>query len=245
MIKRSLVKSAMPAPIYEIVSRFVKTILAIYYRRVNTSDARYIDRTVHVLGWRNVRIGRNSVVSEGGWLNVNHRSQTSIQIDIEDNCFIGRRNFFSSGALIRIGSYCLTGIDCKFMGSNHIYCDPFLPYIATGTTKEDTIDVGVNCWFGANVSVVGEARIGHGSIIGANAVIIGDIPAFSLVVGNPGRVIKRYDLEVRKWIAVAEYCADSEAKLPSEAEYLEILRARHPCVQMPIRAAGKYLGDLA
>jgi acetyltransferase-like isoleucine patch superfamily enzyme len=229
---------------YGILSRLVKKIMAFYYKYRNTRGARYVDGSAQVLGWRNVRIGRNSVVSEGVWINVTHRREDGIQIEIQDNCFIGRRNTLSSGRIIRIGSYCLTGMDCKFIGSDHIYSDPFSPYVSTGATKECAIDVGVNCWFGANVIIIGQSRIGYGSIIGANTLIVGDVPAFSLVVGTPGRVVKRYDIETRKWIEISVYSAEMEAKLPTESAYLERLRAGYPSIQLPVHSAGKYWGDL-
>lgn len=231
-------------PLYRYLARAAKKIISIYIRTKKSRKARYIDKTVQVLGWRSVEIGKLAVISEGSWLNVNHRSRKSAQIVIEDNCFIGRRNFLSSGKLIRIGSYCLTGIDCKFMGSNHVYETPFRPYITTGTTGEAVINIGVNCWLGANVSIIGQSRIGHGSIIGANSLVKGDVPAFSVVVGNPARVIKRFDAVSERWVPAADFNAEMEARLPSEGDYLRALRASAPHIEMPILGASGRLGDL-
>ena len=51
--------------------------------------------------------------------------------------------------------------------------------------------VGDNVTIGANVCVIGNIKIGNNSIIGAGSVVVKDIPPYSVVVGNPGRVIKR------------------------------------------------------
>ena len=48
-----------------------------------------------------------------------------------------------------------------------------------------------NVTIGANVCVIGNIIIGNNSIIGAGSVVVKDIPPYSVVVGNPGRVIKR------------------------------------------------------
>lgn len=48
-----------------------------------------------------------------------------------------------------------------------------------------------DCWLGVNAVVLKGVRIGHHSIIGANAVVTRDVPAFSTVVGVPGKVIGR------------------------------------------------------
>src|SRR5258706_11462684 len=62
----------------------------------------YLHRSVQILGIGNVAIGGNTCVSADTWLNVNHRNEGEIAIQIGENCFIGRRNFFSSGKKIEI-----------------------------------------------------------------------------------------------------------------------------------------------
>lgn len=49
---------------------------------------------------------------------------------------------------------------------------------------EDRVDIG------CGVAILGHVRIGHDSVIGANAVVVRDVPPYSVVVGVPGRVIK-------------------------------------------------------
>ena len=61
-------------------------------------------------------------------------------------------------------------------------------------------------WIGQNVTIMPGVHIGNGAIIGANAVVASNIPAYSIAVGNPARVVKkRFDdemielLESFKW----------------------------------------------
>jgi acetyltransferase-like isoleucine patch superfamily enzyme len=202
----------------------------------------HVDPTVHVLGWESVRIGANTVLSEHSWLNVNHRADPAIEIG--DHCFIGKRNFFSSGARISIGDYCLTTLDCKFIGSSHHYEDPFRPYVTTGTLGRDTIVVGTNCMFNVGSVVLGDVHIGHGSVIGSGALIDEDVPPFSLVVGNPARVVKRYDMSANRWRRTAEVSEEALARLPDESTYRTQLRSRYGAVALPSAAAGCASGDL-
>jgi maltose O-acetyltransferase len=65
---------------------------------------------------------------------------------------------------------------------------------ADGTQYDDEyakpITIGSNCWLASNVTVIGGVTIGDGCVIGAGSVVTRDIPANSLAVGNPCRVIR-------------------------------------------------------
>ena len=118
------------------------------------------------------------------------------------------------------------------------------PYIATGTTNDDTLKIGANVWIGAGVIVLGAVSVGHGSIIGAGSIITKDIPPFSIAVGNPFRVIKRFDFKTNQWCRVENFDINLEKLMPSEEEYLKILQRNKPNINMPIMAATSRYGDL-
>jgi len=56
-----------------------------------------------------------------------------------------------------------------------------------------------NAWLGENVAVLSGVTIGKNSIIGANSVISKNIPENCIAVGNPAKVIKKYNFETRRW----------------------------------------------
>lgn len=57
----------------------------------------------------------------------------------------------------------------------------------------DTV-IGHDVWIGTGATILPGARIGHGVIIGAGAVVAGDVPAYTVVAGNPARVVRqRFD----------------------------------------------------
>lgn len=55
-------------------------------------------------------------------------------------------------------------------------------------------------WIGENVCILPGVTIGRNAIIGAGAVVTKDVPAWSLAVGNPAVVIKKYDRSTRRWV---------------------------------------------
>ncbi len=102
--------------------------------------------------------------------------------DIPAQVKIGRNCKFAHNALgvvihpeAIIGDNCKIGQNVTIGGRSGI---TVLPVI------EDNVEIG------ANALILGPIRVGRGSIIGAGSVVVKDVPPFSVVVGNPGRVIK-------------------------------------------------------
>ncbi|MDD2974741.1 MAG: acyltransferase [Aliarcobacter cryaerophilus] len=205
----------------------------------NIGKKTYIDKSVHIIGLKNIRIGSNNIISDDTWLNVNDRTDGKIGIEIGNNCYIGKRNFFNSSAKITLKDYFMSGINCSLLGSDHLIDEPLKPYIHTGTTNDTSIYIGTNVWFGANVTVIGDVKIGHGSIIGANSLVLKDIPPFSIAVGNPAKVIKRYNFENKKWTTEFENLTN----FMSEDEYKVELK-QYDGNSLPLLASGKNFGDL-
>jgi acetyltransferase-like isoleucine patch superfamily enzyme len=66
-----------------------------------------------------------------------------------------------------------------------------------------TIRIEEDCWVGFGTTIIceqGELVIGRHSVIGANTVVRRSIPPFSVVVGDPARIVKQYDFAQGKWV---------------------------------------------
>ncbi|MBB6502410.1 DapH/DapD/GlmU-related protein [Pedobacter cryoconitis] len=63
----------------------------------------------------------------------------------------------------------------------------------------DGVRIEDNVWLGDGVCVLPGVTIGFGSIIGANAVVNKDIPAMSIAVGIPAKVVKVFNSELNIW----------------------------------------------
>ncbi|SLN63141.1 acyltransferase [Oceanibacterium hippocampi] len=93
---------------------------------------------------------------------------------------------------IRMGRGCLIAANCTFAPTNHAFDDPdrfifeqgFQPSRG-GIVLEDDV------WIGANSVLLDGVRIGRGAVIGAGAVVRGEVPAFAIAVGAPLRIIGR------------------------------------------------------
>lgn len=156
-----------------------------------------LGKNVQIIGMSNISLGKNVTFSDGVLININNRKE--IELRIGNNSYIGRNNFFTSGKEIIIGNYFFSSRNCSFIGASHGN-NIDKPYIMNKVDFSKTILIGTNVFIGANASVVGNVKIGWGSIIGACSVVITDIPPFSIAVGNPAKVVKYYDFKKQEWV---------------------------------------------
>lgn len=62
------------------------------------------------------------------------------------------------------------------------------------------VEIGEGCWIGEKVTILPGVTIGKRCVIGANSVVTHDIPDYSIAVGSPAVVIKRYDFKEHRWV---------------------------------------------
>lgn len=83
-------------------------------------------------------------------------------------------------------------------GLNHNYQDPNKSIISQGVSTSQII-IEDDVWIGANTVVLAGVTIGKHSVIAANSVVNKDIPPYSVVAGNPVKIIKQYNHQTKEW----------------------------------------------
>ena len=109
---------------------------------------------------------------------------------------IGDRVVFGGGDTINcyldveVGDECLFADDVYIGDFDHRYEDPDVPIQRQGIVKSP-VRLGADCWIGEKVTILRGTTIGRGSVVGAHSVVRGRFEDGSVIVGNPGRVVKR------------------------------------------------------
>lgn len=115
---------------------------------------------------------------------------------------IGSRSFIGVSNVIigpvEIANDVMTAQNIVISGMNHSYKDINTPPTMQKVQTAKII-ICENVWIGANSVITAGVTIGKHSIVGAGSVVTKDIPAYCVVVGNPAKVIKRYNPELAVW----------------------------------------------
>ena len=102
-----------------------------------------------------------------------------------DEAAVGEGAILYALGPMRIGARATISQYAHLCGGTHAWRDPARPLVKSPITIEDGAWICADAFIGPNV------RVGAGAIVGARAVAMRDVPAFTVVAGNPGRPIRR------------------------------------------------------
>lgn len=109
---------------------------------------------------------------------------------VGDHVGIGK-NFKSLNRIVTIDDYLMMGEDVLFLGGGHSIDRTDIPIGEQGNKEPSPLYIAGDVWIGARAIILpGCNRIGHGSVIGAGAVVTHDVPDWAVVGGNPATVIR-------------------------------------------------------
>ena len=101
----------------------------------------------------------------------------------------------------QIGEQVIIAQNVVMSGLNHDYEDISVP-IRLQPVSTRPIVIEDECWIGANATITAGVRVGKHSIVAGGSVVTKDVPPYSVVAGNPARIIKQYDADQKRWLRV-------------------------------------------
>lgn len=141
--------------------------------------------------WRLFTVEKNVIIESYSCIN-----NLVGDVYIGENVSLGLHNTIIGP--VSIGKNTILAQNIVLSGLNHTYTNPLL---SIKEQKETTnpITIGEDCWIGANAVIVAGVKVGKHSIVAGGSVITKDVPAYTIVGGNPARILKQYNPNSKQW----------------------------------------------
>jgi sugar O-acyltransferase (sialic acid O-acetyltransferase NeuD family) len=145
-----------------------------------------------------IAIGNNKIrkeisnrVNKVNWKTLIHNATI-----ISENVVIGNGSLIVAGAILQtctiIGKHCIVNTNASI--DHDCVINDFV-HISPSATLCGNVAIGEGTHIGAGATIIPNIKIGKWCVIGAGAVITKDVPDYSLVIGIPGKIIKRLENE--------------------------------------------------
>jgi len=146
-------------------------------------------------------VGNNVTIWDNGRIEgVSAYAQNSYQphIVIGNGVTIQQRCHITAASDLRIGNDTMIAFDVSIQDTDHQYTNLDIPIVKQPLIVQKT-EIGKNCFIGSGVKIQAGTILGQHCVVGANSVIRGVFPDYSVIVGVPEKVIKQYNVETKMW----------------------------------------------
>lgn len=190
---------------YHIYS-LLNLIVSLFYTKIFHRNSRIIRLPIHIRGYQFIDFGKNLTTGRNCRIEAfNFKKYNNQLIVFGNNIQINDMVHIAAVKKIIIGDNVLMASRIFITDHNHGTFDGFddlkINYIDKSLVAKEVI-IKNNVWIGENCCVLPGVTIGEYSIIGAGSVVTKSVPSYSIAVGNPTKVIKKYDKKQKKWIKV-------------------------------------------
>jgi acetyltransferase-like isoleucine patch superfamily enzyme len=147
-------------------------------------------------------IGKDAVLHLGRWSWVGTGSKIRVhegEVRIGAKTVMGQECTISAFQHVSIGRECILADRVMLIDFDHGVVEVERPIRLQGIYKRD-VNVGHNCWIGYGAAILRGTTVGDNSVLGTYTVVTKDIPANSVAVGQPAKVVRKRDKPKRmRW----------------------------------------------
>lgn len=156
----------------------------------------YIGKPIYISSKKNISLGKRVRIYPGIRAELVDRNSS---IRIGNNVSIGQNfHVVSFDDILKIGdnttvagNVFITNCDHDYQENNDSVLDSKLIYKKT--------EIGESCFIGNNAAILAGSIIGNHCVIGSNSVVKGKFEDYSVIVGAPAKVVKKFDKDMQKW----------------------------------------------
>ena len=120
------------------------------------------------------------------------------KIMIRDNVSIGQNFHCISAGTLVIGKDTLISGNVFVTNIDHDYTKIGVPVMEQQMILKETV-IGENCFIGYGAAIQAGTKLGRQCVVGANAVVRGEYPDYTVLAGVPAKIIKRYNPQTGLW----------------------------------------------
>lgn len=155
----------------------------------------YVANPIFIYKGKRIIIGNRVRIFPGARIEVHNNGK----IIIENNTSIGQNlHLISSSEELKICRDTTISGNVFITNINHDYTELGTHILKQKYIVEKT-EIGENCFIGYGVAIQAGTILGKQCVVGANSVVKGTFPDYSIIAGVPAKIIKRYNLETEKW----------------------------------------------
>lgn len=155
----------------------------------------YMGKPCFIEGCKRISIGKKTRIFPG----VRMEAIGTGEISIGDNCAIEQNvHIISEGNKLSIGNNTTISSNVYISNVDHEYQDITKSVMDQPLVEKETV-IGEGCFIGFGASILPGTKLGKHCIVGTHAVLKGEYLDYSVIVGCPAKVIKKYNLEKQIW----------------------------------------------
>jgi acetyltransferase-like isoleucine patch superfamily enzyme len=150
-----------------------------------------IELPVRLEGEHRMAIGHGVFIGSGSWLSTLGDGD-GVALEIGDGTGCGGHCVIAAAERVSLGRNVLMARNVYISDHGHAFEDLTRPVMQQGITHPRPVRIDDGAWLGENVVICPGVRIGAGAVVGANAVVLSDVPPHSVAVGVPARVVRTF-----------------------------------------------------
>lgn len=125
-------------------------------------------------------------------------------ITIDDDVYIGHHTQLHCIGKIKVGTGSVISDYVYISDASHGLSPEDGLIMKQALSTKGPVEIGQHCFIGYGASIMPGVKLGNHAVVSARAVVTKSVPPYSMVAGNPARIIKVFDHQSKLWVSLAK-----------------------------------------